>query len=118
MCMICKCNFEIEILYISMYYITGYATIFRGSGVFHRGTGANYKRIIFVKTMEFKNVSILDKTDALFSTQYSDSVDLLSQHLVGKFKRLEEQVEYIRNHPDQAQKMVEIGKYQNIAPKM
>ena len=111
MCMICKCNFEIEILYICTTYTTGYATIFRGSGVFHRGTGANYKRIIFVKTMEFKNVSILDKTDALFSTQYSDSVDLLSQHLVGKFKRLEEQVEYIRNHPDQAPKMVEIGKY-------
>ena len=35
----------------------GYATIFRGSGVFHRGTGANYKRIIYVKTMEFKDVT-------------------------------------------------------------
>ena len=111
-------NLKLKLKFYIYTTYTGYATIFRGSGVFHRGTGANYKRIIFVKTMEFKNVSILDKTDALFSTQYSDSVDLLSQHLVGKFKRLEEQVEYIRNHPDQAQKMVEIGEYQNIAPKM
>ena len=33
----------------------------RGSGVFHRGSAANYKRIIYVKTMEFKDVTILDK---------------------------------------------------------
>ena len=39
----------------------GYATIFRGSGVFHRGTAANYKRVIYVKTMEFKSVTVLDK---------------------------------------------------------
>ena len=33
----------------------------RGSGVFHRGSAANYKRIIYVKTMEFKDVTIMDK---------------------------------------------------------
>ena len=37
---------------------------FRGSGVFHRGSAANYKRIIYVKTMEFKDVTILDKVRA------------------------------------------------------
>lgn len=86
----------------------GYATIFRGSGVFHRGTAANYKRIIYVKTMEFKDVTILDKTDALFSTQYSDPVDLLSQHLQGKFLRLQKQVEYIRDNPEKADRVVEV----------
>ena len=54
-----------------------------------KGTAANYERVIYVKTMEFKDVCILDKTDALFSTQYSDPPDMLSQHLVGKFKRLQ-----------------------------
>ena len=58
--------------------------------------------------MEFKDVTILDKTDALFSTQYSDPMDLLSQHLVGKFTRLQQQVELIRDHPDQADKVVEV----------
>ena len=88
----------------------GYATIFRGSGVFHRGTAANYKRIIYVKTMEFKDVTILDKTDALFSTQYSDPVDLLSQHLQNKLERLQKQVEYIRDHPEKADRVVEVVK--------
>ena len=55
-----------------------------------KGTAANYERVIYVKTMEFKDVCILDKTDALFSTQYSDPPDMLSQHLVGKFKRLQQ----------------------------
>ena len=86
----------------------GYATIFRGSGVFHRGTAANYKRVIYVKTMEFKDVTILDKTDALFSTQYSDPVDLLSQHLQNKFDRLQKQVKYIRDHPEKADRVVEV----------
>ena len=54
-----------------------------------KGTAANYERVIYVKTMEFKDVCTLDKTDALFSTQYSDPPDMLSQHLVGKFKRLQ-----------------------------
>ena len=79
--------------------------------------------------MEFKDVTILDKvgggkvmskefhyvcfrwwlegesydmnsqTDALFSTQYSDGVDLLSQHLVRRLERLQEQVEYARDNP-------------------
>ena len=88
--------------------ISGYATIFRGSGVFHRGTAANYKRVIYVKTMEFKDVTILDKTDALFSTQYSDPMDLLSQHLTVKFARLQQQVELIRDHPEQADRVVEV----------
>ena len=56
------------------------------------GSGANYKRVIYVKTMEFKSVKILNKTDGLFSTQYSDPVDLLTQCLRFKFDRLEEQV--------------------------
>ena len=86
----------------------GYATIFRGSGVFHKGSGANYDRVIYVKTMEFKDVTVLDKTDGLFSTQYSDPVDMLTQHLVGKFARLQKQVEYIRDHPDQADQVVAI----------
>ena len=38
-----------------------YDSPFRGSGVFHRGSAANYRRIIYVKTMEFKDVTILDK---------------------------------------------------------
>ena len=88
----------------------GYATIFRGSGVIHRGSAANYERVIYVKTMEFKDVTILDKTDALFSTQYSDPVDLLSQHLQNKFNRLQKQVEYIRDHPEKADRVVEIVK--------
>merc|ERR1712223_2228046 len=88
----------------------GYATIFRGSGVFHRGSAANYKRVIYVKTMEFKDVTILDKTDALFSTQYSDPVDLLSQHLQNKFDRLQKQVELIRDHPEKADRIVEVVK--------
>merc|ERR1712223_594995 len=88
----------------------GYATLFRGSGVFHRGSGANYKRVIYVKTMEFKSVKILNKTDALFSTQYSDPVDLLSQHLQNKFNRLQKQVEYIRDHPETADRIVEVVK--------
>ena len=86
----------------------GYATIFRGSGVFHRGSAANYKRVIYVKTMEFKDVTILDKTDALFSTQYSDPVDLLSQHLQNKFDRLQKQVELIRDNPSKADRVVEV----------
>uniref|UniRef100_A0A7M5XD29 Uncharacterized protein n=1 Tax=Clytia hemisphaerica TaxID=252671 RepID=A0A7M5XD29_9CNID len=86
----------------------GYATIFRGSGVFHRGSAANYRRIIYVKTMEFKDVSILDKTDALFSTQYSEPVDMLSQHLQNKLSRLQKQVEFVRDHPERADEMVEI----------
>ena len=85
-----------------------YATIFRGSGVIHRGSAANYKRVIYVKTMEFKDVTILDKTDALFSTQYSDPVDLLSQHLQNKFDRLQKQVEYIRDHPEKADRIVDV----------
>merc|ERR1712223_553429 len=88
----------------------GYATIFRGSGVFHRGTAANYERVIYVKTMEFKDVTILNKTDALFSTQYSDPVDLLSQHLQNKFDRLQKQVELIRDHPEKADRIVEVVK--------
>jgi hypothetical protein len=76
----------------------GYATIFRGSGVFHRGSAANYKRVIYVKTMESNTVTILDKTDALFSTQYSDPVDILSQHLQNKLNRLERQVKYMKDH--------------------
>merc|ERR1712141_990363 len=79
----------------------GYATILRG-------TAANYERVIYVKTMEFKDVTILNKTDALFSTQYSDPVDMLSQHLVGKLNRLLEQVEYVRDHPEKADKIVDI----------
>ena len=88
--------------------------------MFHRGSAANYKRIIYVKTMEFKDVTIMDKvrisgqyrllaqkavisllskTDALFSTQYSDPVDLLSQHLVRRLERLQEQVEFARDNP-------------------
>ena len=59
------------------------------------GSGANYKRVIYVKTMEFKSVKILNKTDGLFSTQYSDPVDLLTQCLRFKFDRLEEQVKGI-----------------------
>ena len=42
---------------------------------------------------------IFSKTDALFSTQYSDSVDLLTQHLVRRLERLQEQVEYARDNP-------------------
>ena len=96
---------EFYIVYLVLFHFcnlnfTGYATIFRGSGVFHRGTAANYERVIYVKTMEFKDVTILNKTDALFSTQYSDPVDMLSQHLVGKLNRLLEQVEYVRDHPE------------------
>ena len=56
------------------------------------GSGANYKRVIYVKTMEFKSVKILNKTDGLFSTQYSHPVDLHTQCLRFKFDRLEEQV--------------------------
>jgi len=88
----------------------GYATIFRGSGVFHKGTAANYERVIYVKTMEFKDVCILDKTDALFSTQYSDPPDMLSQHLVGKFKRLQRQVELMRDDPEKADRIVQVVK--------
>merc|ERR1712038_46489 len=88
----------------------GYATIFRGSGVFHRGTASNYRRVIYVKTMEFKDVTILDKTDALFSTQYSDPVDLLSQHLQNKLNRLQKQVQYIKDHPEKADRIVEVVK--------
>jgi len=88
----------------------GYATLFRGSGVFHRGSGANYKRVIYVKTMEFKSVKILNKTDGLFSTQYSDPVDLLTQCLRFKFDRLEEQVEYMKNHPEEAAEVAKIVK--------
>ena len=77
-------------------------------GVFHRGTAANYERIIYVKTMEFKDVTILDKTDALFSTQYSDTPDLLSQHLVGKFKRLQKQVELMQDHPEKSDQILTI----------
>ena len=41
----------------------------------------------------------MSKTDALFSTQYSDPVDLLSQHLVRRLERLQEQVEFARDNP-------------------
>ena len=92
----------------------GYATIFRGSGVIHRGSAANYERVIYVKTMEFKDVTILDKTDALFSTQYSDPVDLLSQHLQNKFNRLQKQVEYLRDHPEKADRVVEAVKEEKV----
>ena len=78
--------------------------------MFHKGSAANYKRVIYVKTMEFKDVTILNKTDALFSTQYSDPVDMLSQHLVGKFKRLQKQVENIRDNPEKADEVVDIVK--------
>ena len=43
--------------------------------------------------MEFKDVTILDKQDGLFSTQYSDPVDLLTQQLDFKFNRLMKQFE-------------------------
>jgi len=88
----------------------GYATIFRGSGVFHRGTAANYERIIYVKTMEFKDVRILDKTDGLFSTQYSHPPDMLSQHLTRTFTRLHEQIEFMASRPEEAAKVVEVAR--------
>jgi len=88
----------------------GYATLFRGSGVFHKGSGSNYQRVIYVKTMEFKSVKILNKTDSLFSTQYSDPVDLLTQHLRARFERMAEQIEYIKNHPDEAEEVAKIAK--------
>ena len=47
--------------------------------------------------MEFKDVTILDKTDALFSTQYSDPVDLLSQHLQNKFTRIQRIKKRLKN---------------------
>ena len=46
------------------------------------------------------------QTDALFSTQYSDGVDLLSQHLVRRLERLQEQVEYARDNPGQKADLV------------
>ena len=45
--------------------------------------------------MEFKDVTILDKQDGLFSTQYSDPVDLLTQQLDFKFNRLMKQFELL-----------------------
>jgi len=86
----------------------GFATIFRGSGCFHRGTAANYRRIIYVKTMEFKDVTILDKQDGLFSTQYSDPVDLLTQQLDFKFNRLMKQFELLAENPDKVEKVLPI----------
>ena len=86
----------------------GYATIFRGSAVFHKGTAANYKRIIYVKTMEFTDVTILNKTDVLFATQYSDKVDILTQQLVEKFDRLQKQIELMRDDPAQVDKILHV----------
>ena len=58
--------------------------------------------------MEFKDVTILDKTDGLFSTQYSDPVDMLTQHLEGKLSRLMKQLEFAVENPDKAGKVVNL----------
>lgn len=58
--------------------------------------------------MEFKDVTILDKQDGLFSTQYSDPVDLLTQQLDFKFNRLMKQFELLAENPDKVEKVLPI----------
>ena len=60
--------------------------------------------------MEFKDVCQLDKSDALFSVQYSDPPDTLSQDLVGKFKRIQKQIELMRDEPEKADRIVFVVK--------
>ena len=81
----------------------GYATLFRGSAVFHKASAANYKRVIYVKTMEFSDVTAIDKTCSFFGYDYSDGVDLFTQHLTIKLNRMMEQFEYIKDNPKEAE---------------
>lgn len=86
----------------------GYATIFRGSAVYHRASAANYKRIIYVKTMEFADCTVLDKTESFFGFPYSDGVDLFTQHLTLKLNRLERQIKLMKEQPEQADKVYKV----------
>ena len=78
--------------------------------VFHKGSAANYERVIYVKTLEFKDVSIMNKSDALFSAHYSDIADSFTQDLEYKFRRLGQQIEFMRDNPEKADEIVELVK--------
>ena len=50
----------------------------------------------------------MNKSDALFSAHYSDIDDSFSQDLQYKFRRLGEQIEFMRDNPEKANEIVEL----------
>ena len=52
----------------------------------------------------------MNKSDALFSAHYSDIADSFSQDLQYKFRRLGEQIEYMKDNPEKADEIVDLVK--------